>query len=79
QEEDLFGEGVIGLMNSLETYDPGKGSFSNHAATHIKATIRAYIRDKSKGLRVPAHVYETLFKIESFRRHYSKNNKTEPT
>ena len=79
QEEDLFGEGVIGLMNSLETYDPGKGSFSNHAATNIKATIRAYIRDKSKGLRVPAHVYETLFKIESFRRHYSKNNKTEPT
>ncbi|WP_422487126.1 sigma-70 family RNA polymerase sigma factor [Gudongella sp. DL1XJH-153] len=80
QEEDLFNEGVIGLMNSLDSYDPGKGSFSNHAATHIKATIRAYIRDKSKGLRVPAWVYESLYKIEAYRRHYTRdNNEKEPT
>ena len=80
EREDLFGEGVLGLMNALESYDPEKGSWSNHAVTHIKATIRSFIRDKTKGYRVSAGVYEALYKIETFRREYWKHNKgTEPT
>ena len=80
EDDDLLGEGVLGLINALESYEPERGSWSNHAVTHIKATIRTFIRDKTKGYRVPAGVYEALYKIETFRREYWKHNKgTEPT
>lgn len=78
-EEDLFNEGVLGLMNAIESYDPEKGSFSNHAAIHIKATVRAYIRDKTQSIRISAGAYQTLYKIESFRREYIRQNVREPT
>jgi RNA polymerase sigma factor (sigma-70 family) len=74
EDEDLFGEGVLGLINGIESYDPEKGSFSNHAAIHIRAKVGSYIRDKTRGLRIPAHVYEDLHKIRTFKRDYLNVN-----
>lgn len=77
--DDLFNEGVIGLINGLNTYDPEKGTFKNHIAIYIKASIRAYIRDKASGLRVPSWLYETLYKVESFKRDFYNKYQREPT
>ena len=67
-------------MNAWKSYDRERGGWGNHAALHIKATIREFIRDKTKGYRVPAWVYESLYKVEAFRRQYWKDhNGAEPT
>ncbi len=78
-QEDLYHEGVIGLMAAIESYDPDKGSFSGHAVYRIKASITEYIRDKAQPLRVPARIYETLYKVDVFKEKYENQYYKKPT
>lgn len=77
--DDYFQEGIIGLMKAIETFDSEKGSFSNHASINIRSSIQAYIRDKAPTIRIPAHAYEDIARIEVFRRDYTNINSIEPT
>ena len=66
--EDLVQEGAIGLMTAAERYDSSKGyRFSTYATHWIKQAISRAIDNKSKAIRIPAHVSETLRKIERAR------------
>ncbi|MCS6777013.1 MAG: RNA polymerase sigma factor RpoD/SigA [Chloroherpetonaceae bacterium] len=66
--EDLVQEGAIGLMTAAERYDPSRGyRFSTYATHWIKQAISRAIDNKSKAIRIPAHVSETLRKVERTR------------
>src|SRR5579862_5730626 len=66
--EDLVQEGAIGLMTACERYDPSRGyRFSTYATHWIRQAISRAIDNKARAIRVPAHVSETLRKIERVR------------
>src|SRR5271154_6309598 len=61
---DLINEGNIGLMKSVERFDPRKGAkLSTYASLWIKQAIRRALSNQSKTIRLPVHVFDKMTHI----------------
>jgi RNA polymerase sigma-B factor len=56
--DDLVQVGTIGLLHSVDRYDPGRGSFAAFAVPTIVGEIRRHFRDRGWAMRIPRRVQD---------------------
>jgi RNA polymerase sigma-B factor len=62
--EDLVQVGTIGLLKSIDRFDPDRGvEFSTYATPTIVGEIKRYFRDKGWAIRVPRRLQELRLQI----------------
>lgn len=77
---DLIQEGNVGLMEAIEKYDIERGTaFSTYATYLIKHYITRALSDKSRTIRIPAHMSAGLVYISQARRNLERTLLRRPT
>lgn len=77
--DDLFQIGCIGLIKSVNNFDPELGvKFSTYAVPMIIGEIRRYLRDNGT-IRVSRSLKDRAYKIMVAKEAYMKDHQKEPT
>lgn len=66
-EDDLFQQGMLGLIRAAEMFDLSRDlSFSTYAHEWIYNKISRYILNTEKTIRIPIHIYPDLCKVHKY-------------
>jgi RNA polymerase primary sigma factor len=77
---DLINEGNIGLMKSVERFDPAKGGkLSTYGAWWIKQSIKRALANQSKTIRLPVHLVDKISKMRRTSMRLQEELGREPT
>lgn len=78
--EDLIQVGAVGLINSVDRFDPGRGvAFSTFAAPTILGEIKRHFRDRTWMIRVPRALQELKIRLTNAREELSQQLSRSPT
>ena len=62
--DDLFQEGVAGLIHGIRKFEPTKGfRMSTYVYNWISAYVRRYYQNQGRTVRVPIHMADKSFKL----------------
>ena len=65
EKMDLYQEGMIGILNAIQKYNPDKNvKFITFAVYYIKSSIFSYLHNNANIIRIPTHLLEKYFKIK---------------
>lgn len=63
--DDLFQEGVVGLMRAADKYDHRLGyKFSTYATWWIRQSITRSLSDRGATIRLPVHAYDDVLRLK---------------
>ncbi len=80
QLNDLINEGTLGLLRSLDTYDPEAGKpFQEHAAIWIRKAISEEVANETRLNRVPDYLLEKVTSIKPISQRLMLEMGREPT
>lgn len=78
--EDVYQNGMLGLMRALEKFDIKKETkFSTYATLWIKQAIIRHLHNNKRMIRIPVHFSERIYKYEKLVDEYRKRLGRTPT